>query len=438
MRRSFFALLIAALGGVLLLGACSDSNDDNGNTGASTGGNQSISGESVDVLGIWGSAEVTKFEAMVKPWQDQTGATMNFTGTRDITPLLTTRVEGGDPPDIAIPAEVGLFQQFAKEGKLTPLSDCPGLENYVKDNYPQSFIDQGTVDGKQYGVFNKADTKGTVWYNPKTFSSMNLQPLDANASFQDLITLSDKFKSAGLAPWSIGVEAEGASGWPGSDWLQQIILNSDGGEDLYDGLVDGSIQFTDPRVKQAWEDFGKIALTQGFVSQGGATGINATNFQDSAYPPFQTPPQAAMLYMGAFASTFIQDQFPNLKPEQDFDFFTFPGGKVTGGANIAYAFNNDPSTCSLLMDLASSDAQEIWVKAGGFTSVNKDVPMESYPDAISKKAAGQLLNAEAFRFDLDDAIGGATQQAIFAGVTQYLANPGSLDSILQSIQSTRS
>jgi ABC-type glycerol-3-phosphate transport system substrate-binding protein len=444
MKQRFLALLVAASVGAVLIGACGDDDDDNGNTGAGggggggTGATADIGGESVDALGIWGSAEVTKFEAMVKPWEDETGASMNFTGSRDITAILTARVEGGNPPDIALPAEIGLFQDFAESGRLTPLSECDGLEEYITENYPDSFVELGKVDDTLYGFYMKADTKGTVWYDPKTFEERDMDPLEDDASFEDLLALSEKFKADGLAPWSIGVEAEGASGWPGSDWLQQIILNSDGGEELYDGIVDGSIPFTDPRVKAAWEQFGRVALTQGYVSQGGATGINATNFQDAVYPPFQDPAEAAMVYLGAFASTFITDQFPNAQPGTDYDFFTFPGGKVTGGANIVYAFNNDPATCSLLMHLASAEGQRIWVEAGGFTSVNEDVPMEAYPDAIAEKAAKQLLDAPAFRFDLDDAIGGATQEAIFAGVTQYLANPGQLDSILQSIQATRS
>jgi alpha-glucoside transport system substrate-binding protein len=140
-----------------------------------------------------------------------------------------------------------------------------------------------------------------------------------------------------------------------------------------------------------------------------------------------------MVYLGAFAGGFITKQFPDAQAGEDFDFFTFPGGKVTGGANIAYAFNNDETTCSFLTALAGADAQEIWVKRGGFTSLNSNVDLSAYPDEIARKAAQQLLDAEVFRFDLDDAIGGATQTAIFAGVTGYLQDPGSLDSILQQI-----
>ena len=444
--------LLLALGVALamLFTACSD--DDDGDdadrtvpaggtstTGATTGSGSPQANDQpgpVSVMGIWGGEELTAFEAMTKPWEDR-GGDVSFTGTRNITADLTLRVEGGSPPDVAIPAEVGLFQQFAREGKLISLDQCPGLVDTIEDKYPEGFRELGTVDGKLYGFFMKADTKATIWYNPRVFEQHNVEPLDADSSFDDLVEVSEKLKDAGIAPWSIGVESAEASGWPGSDWLQQIILNSEGGEDLYDGLIDGSIKFTDQRVKDAWRNFERIALTEGFTVQGGAEGINATNFQDSAYPPFQNPPQAAMLGLGGFASGFITTQFPNLKAEDDYDFFTWPGGKVTGGANIVYAFNDKPATCSFLKYLASGDAQEIWVKEGGFTSVNSDVDLNAYPNAIARKQAEQLLDADVFRFDLDDAIGGDLQNTYFAGVTEFLSDPSKLDQILTEIEAAR-
>ena len=102
-----------------------------GSTGAD------ISGESVDALGIWGADELTKFEAMVKPWEDETGAAMNFTGSRGHHGDADARVEGGNPPDIALPAEIGLFQHFAEEGKLTPLVRVPGPRGLGQGELPR-------------------------------------------------------------------------------------------------------------------------------------------------------------------------------------------------------------------------------------------------------------------------------------------------------------
>jgi alpha-glucoside transport system substrate-binding protein len=415
------------LAGALI--ACGGSDDKPSSSSQSSSGADT---GTVNVLGIWGSSELDSFNAMVAGWNGK----VNFTGTREITSLLTTRVAGGNPPDVALPAEIGLFQKFAKEGKLTSLDKCPGLVDELKANYPQSFLDLGTIDGKLYGFFMKADSKATIWYNPKFFQSKNYKPLTADSKFDDLIALADQIKKDGLAPFSMGMEAGAGSGFPGSDIIQQIVLN-DSGVSAYDGFVDGTKTLNDQAMTDAWEKFGKLALTAGNTAQGGAAGINATNFQDATYAPFQSPPRAAMVMLGGFGAGFIKTQFPNLKAGEDYDFMPWPGGAVTGGANIAYAFNANPATCSFLSYLAGADAQTVWVKRGGFTSLNKKVSPDSYPDAVSKKAAQQLATAKTFRFDLDDAIGGAAQQAEFKGITQYLQQPQTLNNILQSLQQAR-
>lgn len=433
-RRGFLRAIgvaSAGLAGAALLGCGDDDDEPTGGTTGTPGGDIGTA----DVMGLWGSEELASFQAMYEPWQTDTGGRVNFTGTRDLTAILTTRVEGNSPPNIAIPAEVGLFKQFVADGKIVSLADL-GIEDIVSDKYPDGFNELGTVDGTLYGFFMKADTKATIWYNPKLFEEKGWEPLTADSSFDDLIALSEQIRDDGTPPWSIGFEAAGDSGWPGSDWIQQIILN-EAGEEVYDGLVDGSIPFTDDRVKDAWEKFGQIALGEGMTAQGGAAGINATNFQDSSYLPFEATPAAAMVYLGGFADGFIKDQFPDLVAGEDYDFFPWPGGGVTGAANIVYAFDDSDTTKSLMEYLAGAEAQQVWVSRGGFTSVNSDVGEDAYPDEVARKQAAQLSEAELFRFDLDDSIGGALQQAYFAGVTQYLQNPGQLDRILGSIESAR-
>jgi alpha-glucoside transport system substrate-binding protein len=422
------------------MAACGDDDDDNGDGGDTTPSADETSadtgdggeGGTVNVLGIWGDEELLSFEAMVDAWPGE----VQFTGDRAITARLTQLVAGGSPPDVALPAEIGLFQRFASEGELVPLSECEGLEETVRANYPESFIELGTVDGTLYGFFMKADTKATIFYDPAFFEENSLEPLDETATFDDLITLADAVLDAGLPPFSIGQEAGDGSGFPGSDAIQQIILN-DAGPETYDGVVAGDIPYTDPAVRSGWENYGRMALSDGYTVQGGAAGINATPFMESAYPPFETPPQAGMVPLGGFAAGFITTQFPDAEPAVDFDFMPWPGGAVTGGANIAYAFNSDPATCSFLNYLAGAEAQQVWVERGGFTSLNSEVSMDAYPNEIARKQAQQLLEADTFRFDMDDAIGGAGQQAIFTGILQYLASPDQLDQILEGIEAAR-
>ena len=105
--------------------ACGD-DDDDGDGG----------GESVDVLGIWGDEELVSFEAMVAPWEASTGNSIDFTGQRGVGALITTRVEGGNPPDVAAPAEMGLFQDLARDGDLVPLSSCDAPQNTASSPVP--------------------------------------------------------------------------------------------------------------------------------------------------------------------------------------------------------------------------------------------------------------------------------------------------------------
>jgi len=445
-------------------------------------------GSSVEVLATWGSVETDSFQAMVAPWEQQTGAKMNFTGTRDLIAILTTRIQAGNPPDIAILPNPGQMIQLANANNLKPLSTMLDMAT-INQQYSTSWVDLGTVNGTLYAIFMKAANKSMIWYNPNTFTTNGWQ---IPGTWDELISLSDKIvsdKKTPAYPWSVGVESGQASGWPATDWIAQIFLTKYGG-DVYDQWVNHQIPWTDPRIKDAWNMFGTIINTPGYVP-GGATTALSTNFQDATYLPFQTPPQAAMHYEGDFVEGFITAQFPNLVAGKDFDFFPFPTivsatgtagspaasstvtaspnasasvlasppataaataaypsgtaspvatvasqAAVTGGADLVCAFKDNAAVRSFVSYLATPEAQTIWVKRGGFTSLNKLVSLDAYPDAIAKKSAQQLVSASLFRFGAGDMMPSAMQAAWWAGVLQYLQNPDQLDSILINLENT--
>lgn len=380
----------------------------------------------VEVLGVWGSEELASFQAMVAPWQQQTGGTMEFTGTRDLIAILTTRIAAGNPPDIAILPNPGQMQELAKAGNLIPLSLFLDMTT-INQQYSKGWVDLGTANGKLYAIFIKASDKGTVWYNPKVFSANGWK---VPTTWDQMITLSNQIvseKKTPAAPWSIAVESGQASGWPATDWMAEIMLRKYGG-DVYDQWVAHTIPWTDSRIKDVWQMFGTIALTPGYVP-GGATAILATNFQDGTFLPFQTPPKAAMDYLGDFTAGFIATQFPNLVAGQDYSFFPFPtiaaqySGGVTGGADLVAAFRDNPTIRSFVQYLSTAQAQEIWVKRGGFTSVNNKVSLDAYPDVLTRDAAKQLTQATLFRFGAGDSMPSAVQTAWWQGVLAYLQNP---------------
>jgi alpha-glucoside transport system substrate-binding protein len=423
-KKTLLVIIAAMLTTVLTLAGCQA-----GTTGEKIG--------TVNVLGVWGGEELANFQAMVAPWEQQTGGAMGFSGTRDLIAILTTRIQAGNPPDVAILPNPGQMIELAGDKKLVTLNTFLDM-NKVKQEYAQGWIDLGTVDSKLYGIFMKADSKGTVWYNPKVFQENGWT---VPATWDEMISLSDAIVSSGkMAPWSVAIESGEASGWPATDWIGEILLHEFGGK-VYDDWVSHSIPWTDSRIKASWEKFGQIVLTQGYVP-GGAIAALATNFVDGSYLPFEDPPKAAMYYLGAFTQGFIADQFPELKAGEDYSFFPFPAispayaGGVTGGANVVVIFKDNVTTRSFVEYLASPAAQQIWVTRGGFTAVNKNVSLDAYPNPLARKAAEQLTSATIFRFDADDNMPSAVQKAFWEGALAYLQNPSQLDSILANIEAT--
>jgi alpha-glucoside transport system substrate-binding protein len=388
----------------------------------------------VDVLGIWGGDEIESFRAMVSPWEEKTGVTVDFSGTRDLSAVLTTRVAAGNPPDIAILPNTGMMVELVESGKLVPLDSFLDMGLH-RQEYSRAWIDLGTVRGKLYGLFMKADSKSTVWYSPAMFAARGWK---VPATWDELIALSSRIMGEGMHPWSMAVESGEASGWPVTDWIGEILLHESGPE-VYDQWVRHDIPWTDGRIRSAWEKFGRIALTPGYVP-GSVAGILATGFIDGSYLPFTNPPRAAMYFLGAFTQGFIAAQFPNLEPGRDYAFYRFPAidqqwaGAVTGGANVVVAFRDNTEVRSLIGYLASAQAQEIWVKRGGFTAVNGKVGLELYPDPLARMSAEQLAFADVFRFDADDSMPPAVQKAFWEGILDYLQDPESLARILEEIE----
>lgn len=387
-------------------------------------------------MGVWGADELNAFRKVAAQWEQQTGGKMEFEGTRDLSSVLTARVSGGNPPDIAILPNPALMQQFAASGKLKPIDQALNMTQFNQD-YSKDWADLGSANGKLYGLIIKAQTKGTIWYSPDQFKSNNWQ---TPKSWDDMINLSNQIVQGGKNPWSMGLESGAASGWPAADWIDQIVL-AESGPDVYDKWVKHQIPWTDPAIKSAFQKFGQIALTNGYVPGGAQTALSM-NFTDASYLPFQNPPKAYMYYLSDAAKGFIATQFPSLKPGTGYDFFDFPtintqfSGAVTGGGDMAVMFNDTPAARSFMQFMAIGKAWEPWAKAGGYESPNKSFDTSAYPDDVSAKAAKQLTGAKIFRFGADDLFPAPVEQAMWKGLLDYLRSPNQLDSILQQIETT--
>ncbi len=426
-RRAFIqrsmALGLSLSAASALLAACG---------GSSNGGNS----KTVNLLAVWGGEEQASFKATVEPFTTRTGIKVNITATRDVDAQLTILLRGKNPPDIAILPNPGKMQQLASQHNLIALDGMVDMSQ-VQNDYAKAWIDLGSYQGKLYAIFYKAANKGTVWYNPGQFTSNKYTP---PATWQDMITLSNTIAGAGKYPWSMGVESGAASGWPATDWVAEIMINQSG-PDMYDKWVAHQIPWTDASIKSAIQMFGAIAGGKHYIN-GAPQSILATNFEPASYGPFKSPPDSYMYYLGDFAQGFITSQFKSLKAGTDFNFFPFPTinsqfqGAVTGGADVVVAMKDTDAVHQLVKYLATADAQSIWVKRGGFTSVNKSVDISAYPDPVAQASAKMLTAASTFRFGAGDLMPSQVQQAFWKGMLSFIQDQSKLDSILGDIEST--
>lgn len=431
-RREFvqraMALGLSASAATSLLAACGG--------GSATPGPTATRATTVGVLNVWSGEEQASFNAVVTPFEIQNSIIVNIETTRDLDAVLTTRIQGENPPDIAILPNPAKMQQLASQNHLVPLDSFLDMSE-IRSNYASAWIELGSYNGKFYALFYKATNKGTIWYNPKQFTAAGVQ---TPATWQDMITLSDTFASEGKYPWSMGVNSGPASGWAAADWIAEIYLNQSG-PDMYDKWYRHQIPWNDPSIKSAFQTFGQIVTGTHYI-KGAPQSILSTGFQQASFSPFNTPPDAYMYYLGDFTEGFITTQYPNAQPGIDFDFFPFPTmnaqyqGALTGGADVVVALKNTQAVQKLIKYLATPDAQMIWVKRGGFTATNKAVPASAYPNSVSAASAQQLTRATSFRFGADDLMPPGMENAFWVAMLSYIGDPGKLDSILSSLEST--
>lgn len=402
---------------------------------AAAGGQQL--GGSVSVLAVWGGSEQESFMAMIKPFEDATGIKVDYTGTRDLNAVLTTRVQGGNPPDVAGLPGPGQMAQYARAGNLVDLSSILDMNTY-NSQYAKTWSDLGTVDGKLVGIFIKASVKGLIWYDPKVWDANNYQ---IPATWEDMMTLSSDIAGTGATPWCVALESGAASGWPGTDWIEDIVLRQSG-EQTYNDWWQGKITWTSPEIKQAFETWGKIVADPSMV-YGGANNMLTTNFANVGDGLYTTPPNCYLVHQASFIADMFQQNNTGVQPGTDFNFFPFPpfdpsAPKSTEIAGDLFGmFNDTPQAEALIRYLTTPEAQAIWVQRGGAISPNKNVPLSDYPDELSQKAAERLTTTDIAVFDASDLMPEAMNSAFWQAILNYVQDPGSLDSILQNLDSVQ-
>lgn len=382
-------------------------------------------GGTVSVLGTWEGAERDAFMAMVAPFEERTGIEVVYSATKDLSGRLWKGVATGDLPDVAGLPGPGAMREFAQAGALIDLNGVIDVARYKSETAP-AFIQLGTVDDRLVGVFTKSTVKGLIWFNPKVYT------LSAPTTWDDVWRDAKTATRGGTRTWCLGLESGEASGWPGTDWIEDIVLRQSGPA-AYDDWVAGRLSWTSPQIRQAFETFGQVIADDALF--GGSEAALATSFGDAGTPLFSDQPGCLFLHQASFMTSFFRGT--SGARDGEYDFFPFPSFSATGKRSLIAAgdligmFSDTPQARALMAYLVSADAQAILVARGGALSPN--VHVTNYPDEISSREAALLRTAEIVRFDASDMMSDAMNEAFWHAMVQFVRDPSQLDEILAGL-----
>lgn len=382
------------------------------------------SAEQITVFGPWLGADQENVEKVLAGFAEISGHDVRYVGSDSFEQQIMVDAAAGSAPNIAVFPQPGLAADMASRGFLTPLAD--GTADWIVENYAagQSWVDLGTypgVDGEGdlYGFFYKIDVKSLVWYVPENFEDAGYA---IPGTMEELKALTEQIVADGATPWCIGLGSGGATGWPATDWVEDMMLRTQPPE-VYDAWVTNEIAFDDPRVIAAIEGFGWFARNDDFVA-GGAGAVATTDFRDSPKGMFTSPP---LCYMHRQAS-FIPAFFPEgTLVGEDADFFYFPafaekdlGTPVLGGGTLWAITNESQAAHDLIAYLKTPAAHEAWMALGGFLTPHKGVNPDAFGDPTLRKMNEILLGATTFRFDGSDLMpGGVGAGSFWTGMVDF-------------------
>ncbi|MEO1640942.1 MAG: ABC transporter substrate-binding protein [Pseudomonadota bacterium] len=391
-----------------------------------------LSGQSVTVFGPWLSPEDDIFRSALAYFAEATGVDITYTGSDGFEQQIVIDAEAGSAPNVAVFPQPGLAATMASQGLLSPLGD--DMAAWVGENYAagQSWVDLGTYadangDDQFYGFFYNVNVKSLVWYVPENFEDAGYEVPE---TMEDLIALSEQIIADGETPWCIGLGSGPATGWPATDWVEDIMLRTQSPE-TYDAWVTNELPFNSPEVINAIETFGMFAKNDDMVA-GGSAAVGSTDFRDSPAGLFSSPAQCYMHKQASFIPAFMPE---DVVIGEDADFFYFPsfesedlGNPVLGGGTLMAVTDPSDATMEFMKFLQLPLAHEVMMAQTGFLTPHSGVNLDAYADATLRGQGEILLNSTTFRFDGSDLMPGAIGAGTFwTGMVDFVGGQSAED-----------
>ncbi len=393
--------------------------------------NGDFAGSTVSIFGAIVDDGARNFDASMAPFEERTGIDIQYEGSGDFETLIQVRVEGGDPPDIAIHPQPGLLAGLVNQGVVIDPSTFLG-DDFLQQQYSQGYLDSAMMGDQLGGLRYSASVKSLVWYPKDDFEAAGYAIPE---TWDELLALSETIlEEQGVPPWCIGIESSGATGWVATDWIEDIMLRTQPTE-VYDQWTSGELPFDSPEVRNAIDTMANIWKNEEWVL-GGTVGIVTTPFGDSPTQLFDDPPSCWLHRQASFAPVFFPD---DAAIGEDVDFFYLPpidpeyGEPVLTGGDLVAMYSDRPEVRAVMAYLATGESTQAWVEAGGLISPHKDASLDWYTTDVDRRFAEMLQNASVTRFDGSDLMPAPVGAGEFwTGITDWVTG-ASLDEVLPVI-----
>ena len=433
MRSNTRRRAIAVVGGLslaLTLAACMPDDEEEPSGGETGGGDTDVAEgcEAYEQYGDLSGTTVTVYTSIVEPesidqeesydkFEECTGATISYEGSREFEAQLLVRIQAGNAPDIAYIPQPGLLATIVRDFPDTIVPAPDETEANVDQYFAESWKDYGTVDGEFYAAPLGANMKSFVWYSPSMFAEAGYE---IPQTWDEMIALSDQIVADGGKPWCAGIESGDATGWPATDWIEDIVLRSAGAE-VYDKWVAHEIPFNDPAIKEAFDIADAILRNPDYVNAGigDVASIATTPWTDGGFPILD-----GECWMHR-AANFYQNQWPEgTVVAEDGDVFAFylppmteDNRPVLGGGEFVAAFSDRPEVQAFQNFLSSpewANEKARVTEAGGWVSANSGMDVELLATDFDRLAGSVLADTETvIRFDASDLMPGKVGAGTF-------------------------
>ncbi|MFC0675605.1 ABC transporter substrate-binding protein [Brachybacterium hainanense] len=392
----------------------------------------------VSIFGAFGGQEREGFEASLAGFTERTGITIDYTSDNDFSTTVRQRVGSGDIPDIGLFPQPGTLFDIVGQGVVVPIDVYLDFDA-VNSTLIPGFLDSARLNGRVYAAPMRMACKSMIWYPKKAYEAAGYP--EQPATMQELYQVTDQIKAGGIAPWSDGWNADPASGWVGTDWIEEFMLRVHG-PDVYDDWVAHRIPFNAPEVVEVFDILGDLLKTEGNVLGGAATIVN-TPFSEAPLPLFEDPARAMLVRQGNFVTGFLPaDILANMDEEVGVMAMPtweggFEGQPILGGGDLAALMNLNDDTVEVMKFLTSDQFGAEWAAAGGWLSPHRTFDASLYADETTRRVATIAADAQVFRYDGSDlmpvSVGGGT---FWEGMMSWIADEKTSQQVCDEIEAS--